>query len=584
MVDSTKASGHAAIETQPATVGDVAMANAPSTGPSQNPAPQNPAPQNGSLDTASMSLTDGGVADDLVTSSGNDRVISGADGDVAGDLVTSPGNDRAISRADVAATVSSTLSDVRRKVLGFLKTRGRDTPDFLIFALIALSFVSVLAIANTIRHVTHQRTIVNAIAHRDSDQAILAQRITDASAGMDAFAAKALVSGGDFYTQNIKLRVAALPKVVNSVLTEKGKLPSNFEERRIRVLDRLRRASENASGTDQNSKERQLLLNMQLGVVDYLVQLQAADGLRNEGKLVEAAEAYVSAVDAMDRTILPSASAFENVTGVALLNTLNRHRDSTSNTVGWLGGLCGFSVVLLVALQLFLFRRTNRTLNPALLLATLLVVLFMLATIGSVSRSKDGVSNAKSAFARVNNLRLARSKAYIANANERRSLLLPEEKGYSDTYEQAITDVVGSTEVAGIVELAKWMESGGYGSYDGLLGSFVQQPDKGMPDRVELVKSVNALADYVTIHGSIVGLSIDDPKFASTLTKQDKAFERFLGANDKAIEVNKKQFDADMSNALANLDGFATKGWLVLVGLLSLIVIGLLPRINEYRG
>ena len=144
-------------------------------------------------------------------------------------------------------------------------------------------------------------------------------------------------------------------------------------------------------------------------------------------------DAYRRADDILHTTLLPAVDTLDKVNDDAL-NAAAERAAATFTATLLLTILAGLLLLtVLIAAQLFLTRRTHRTLNPGLLAATIVTGLYLLHTIVTFAAVGSRFRAAKSdAFDSVRALWHARAVAYDANADESRWLL---DRPLAATYE-----------------------------------------------------------------------------------------------------------------------------------------------------
>jgi hypothetical protein len=458
------------------------------------------------------------------------------------------------------------------------RTKSR-TPNLFAAALLLVSLLTIITMFVNLRNVREQRADLTRIATTRSAQAILAQRVTDAAAGMDAFAARSLALQTPLYTDTFTARQKSLPTLASDLLSDKTIDPS-FQERRAKLLDRLRKSSENAGKTN-SSTQRKLILMLQLGTADYLSQLEIANSFREAGNRDAETRSYAQASDLIDQSLLPTADQFEKDANTQW-RTLQARSDSAARS--HLGVISALSVLLLLALlaaQALVFIRTKRILNAPLLVATLLILALSGFTILRVNASRSSLSSANESFDRVNRLRQIRSLSYVANANESRFYALSRSE-YRNAFDATITKIVGNaTERATLLSSFESKSE----TVGGLLGGFAgDRWVKTSSDTPAIIESVNQLLRYVNFAQESMGSIANADSLRTRIVNEDRVFAAFQKANQEAIDINKKKFDAEMKASLDATSPMRSVSWFSLLACLTLLFAGLLPRIREYRG
>ncbi len=157
------------------------------------------------------------------------------------------------------------------------------------------------------------------------------------------------------------------------------------------------------------------------------------------GDSAAAAQAYDKAVSVMDKTIIPITVDLTRLVKNDFDSTNTKHDQAVSRTVGWLVALGLLLLVAIVGVQFLLFKRTNRVMNPALMAAAALTVLFMILTIRPAYGSRSQLTAADRSFGAVYQMRQIRSTGYVASSQESRALLLPQQAA---TYEAGFRNSV----------------------------------------------------------------------------------------------------------------------------------------------
>jgi hypothetical protein len=207
-----------------------------------------------------------------------------------------------------------------------------------------------------------------------------------------------------------------------------------YAERRATVTDQLATAAGNARDDPERVAVGELLDG--LGTFEALVT--RARLLSDTGDTAGALDSYRQATDLMHEQRLPAADRLSGDNVAALERAYDDARSGATARSTLLVAVGTVLVAVLLATQLFLYRRTRRVLNPALLVATVIAVgLVASLTIVLQAGAEDLRAANHDAFASVLTLSTARSVAYDANADESRYLL---DRSRADAYEQAFLD------------------------------------------------------------------------------------------------------------------------------------------------
>jgi len=278
-------------------------------------------------------------------------------------------------------------------------------------------------------------------------------------------------------------------------------------------------------------------------------------------------------------------------------------------------GFLGFGVVLLaglVLLQLFLFKRFHRVLNPALAAATVVTLVFMIGGAVAANSSSTDFHTAKTdAFDSVIALSQAKATSSGMNADESRWLLA---HGYAQSErfvesfragEQAIADQPGgSTTFDGYVNVMKQIVDTPLNA-DNLSDTSVTNLSKKSSFGAEFqnitfpteggkaLAAFNAYVAYIEDDARLRAMPLSTPEQVKaaidfdtnndTPGTSDQTFNTYSAALDSVIGVNESHFESSMP---ASRDVIGTWTWLPYVLALLIIgltVLGLRPRLNEYR-
>jgi hypothetical protein len=464
-----------------------------------------------------------------------------------------------------------------------------NTPQFLQLAQYIICGSSLLLFTTAVSSIQQQRQAVNIIGKDAASNVLLAQRLKDAPAGMDAYAVKALLTKSILNPANLANRQQALTNTVESLLNDDGKGKSSnasFAERRQKLAQRLLQASENISGGKTDQGERRPILTMQLATLDYLEQLQKAQDYQAVNREAESLSAYRSAVDILENSLIPAADELDKAALAKLDTAYSQQKTNVANTAVWLA-MAGFAVIAqLIALQLFISLRTRRTLNIPLLLATISIGAFIIWAIVLIQTSGENLHIAReNVFSSLHSLRQARSLTYTANANESRALLLKNEAArFEQAFNSNIQKII-AVPTNSLPNLAIMTAQGNTSTnIGGFLGDTLRQPFMA-GEAAALGENLTMLDRYLQTSSKVRSLARSSPPAAVALASGQAGddFNNFLKANQKAINVNKKAFDESIASSAEPLEGFESKSWTVLILIVFLVFLGLRPRIREYN-
>jgi hypothetical protein len=261
----------------------------------------------------------------------------------------------------------------------------------------AISFL--LAIAS-IYGVNSQRKALKAVGSDAVPSILTAQQLRDSFADTDA-------------------------NLANELLLKSGenqKTKEDFNQNQKKIADRLLYASKNITSLP----EERIIQGLQFNTLQYFLKLQEVRDAHKLGNAVNTLNLYREAAKIIDEKILPEAARLDQVNFDQLavsydsINTWNGARTLL------IALLALSQISILVTIQIFLYRRTNRVLNVRLLGATAIAMIFFGYTMFSlVSASKNLKVAKEDAFDSLHALRKMRAISYKANGDESRYLLDP---------------------------------------------------------------------------------------------------------------------------------------------------------------
>ena len=306
---------------------------------------------------------------------------------------------------------------------------------------------------------------------------------------------------------------------------------------------------------------------------------------------------YQQATDLMGTSILPSVSSLTSVSA-STLNASYTSGTSTAWTATSVVIAAGVALIaVLVALQLYLSARFRRLVNPALVAATVVAVVFVLTASTRLSAESGHLTVAKrDAFDSILALTQARAASYAGNADESRYLVDP---ARSAQYQQAFLATsqrladVGNVGIFGydaaLAADIRAYETSGEVRFGGYLGSEF----RNITFPGERAAAVAALLAYQVYER-------DDRKLrAMAKTNLAAAVGYDIGTAPGQSDRAFNAYDADLSsviaiNSAAFTDAFHagegdTAPWNLvfpLAGaalLAALVLAGVRPRLAEYQ-
>lgn len=307
----------------------------------------------------------------------------------------------------------------------------------------------------------------------------------------------------------------------------------------------------------------------------------------------------------MDESLLPAADTLDRVNYEELKSVYSRQM-LTSNLTTAFVVLAGLAMLGgLVGIQMYLSHRMRRTLNPALLLATVAALFLFLLAFGALATEQSRLKVAKEdAFESVHALWQARAIAYQANAEESRYLLDPSWKSDAQRAFFHETGELAKLPPGMSVEDLLAMESRGQ-KVDGFTGYLADELNNitFSGEREAAVKTLGAFEEYLKVDAEVRRLENSGQHQAAvdlcvgTATGQsDWAFTQFDDALGETLQINRKQFDQAVESGLAAVGALGGrlsmkeivstlefKSLLLSLLIAILIAAGIAPRIKEYE-
>lgn len=452
------------------------------------------------------------------------------------------------------------------------------TPQLIRSGLYIVWGAGLLSLTTTILGIQDQRNAIKTVGKDTVPSIITAQRLKDGMAGMDAFAAS------EFLVPSSNTQNSFLEPVEKD---NDGTIVQSYNERYRSVTERLIAAANNIT----YDEEREPIQTMQLGIGEYVAKIQQARDAHARRDQAGTLAAYLSAVEILDKTLLPAADRLDQANLKVLDRTYGEQRFASARSLFLIAivtlGLAG----ILVMLQLFLSQRTRRTFNPFLLSATAIALLFLVHTIGSLLSASNHLKVAKEdAFDSMHVLRQARALSYGANADESRYLLdvrnaATHEQAFFNKLNQIAAPPIGQT-LEQIILLAQ--QDTKLTGLTGFLGeelSNITFPG----ERQAVIDNLSTLSQYLQIDKQIRQLQ-QSGKYREAIAlcvgnnpgESNWAFEQFKKANQKTYDVNDKAFKDAITQGDQDLEGFEVKSTIVTITIALLVLLGVMPRLKEY--
>jgi hypothetical protein len=445
-----------------------------------------------------------------------------------------------------------------------------NTPQILRNGLYAVWGTSLLLLLFSIAGVTSQRQTIKTVGKDAAPSILAAQQLRDSFADIDASLANELL----------------LDPVKNG--QELTQVFANFDKNRKKIADRLVAAAKNITYPE----EENILQTLQLKGSEYFLKLQEARDARRRGDRVGALAVYRSAADTIDRDILPQAEQLDRVNLQALENTYNS-QGTYNGAMSLFIALVGLVTIgILVSIQLFIYQRMRRILNPHLLGATAIAILFLGYTLNAIVSASVNLKVAKEdAFDSIHSLRQARALSYMANADESRYLLDPEnkdkhERAFNSKIAKLVTLPPGRKSLTDIIKSIPTTANEKF-QLSGFTGFYAEQL-KNITFEGELAVTLDTLIkldNYLKIDTEIRQLARAG-KIAEAIAlctgKSNDVFDEYRAANEKVRLINEQAFAAKIGAGNDNLRNFEIIALTAIGSIAILTLFGLRPRLAEY--
>jgi hypothetical protein len=367
-----------------------------------------------------------------------------------------------------------------------------------------------------------------------------------------------------------------------------------IEKQRLKVTDSLVDAAQNITYGDAE-KVPIRAMTRDLGL--YLERAAEARLRYEQGDLPGARTSYWQATDLLHRNLLVEANDLDAANKLELdaAYTSGKRETRGAELVACLVGL--LLVGALLALQIFLFRKTRRVFSAPILLATFLAVILPVYLAVRFTAASESLRVAKEdAFDSIHSLVRARTIAYDLNGDESRFLLdTNDARGFGAAFKSKVatlsttaTDKPPSR--AELVERKRNMAAGRQVKDTGLfwneLDNVTFDGEYAAANRMVL-----AFRDYLTIDLRVRKLAASG-KMADAVElaigdkpdESNAAFDRFDVALAATVDINRAAFDHEMDSTNGNLGTAETVSVALCLLIAGLTWLGLRPRLREYTA
>ena len=427
--------------------------------------------------------------------------------------------------------------------------------------------VSLLLLVISIQGFRAQRDALKTVGDDTVPSILLAQRLKDSFADMDAsLANELLLKPGD---------------------RGQAEVLKNFDTNSKKIAERLTGVAKNIV----YKGEQELVQTLQLNGSAYLLKLQEARDTHKRGDPSGTLNIYRDAASLMDNGIIKKAEEISKLNADELNNKYQEQKNNNFG-IGVLISLIGFvQIAILVAVQIFLYQRMRRILNLPLLGATAISIIFLGYALSSLGAAAASLKIAKEdAYESLFALRQMRSLSYKANGDESRYLL---DRVNAATHEQAFNNKIDS-----IIKLPANQSNAmvianvdrGKSTAE-LIGLFADELNNitFAGEKEAAIETFVKFNDYLAIDKTIRQL-YRSGKVAEAIAlcignkpgQSNFAFDAYKDAQTRLIALNEKEFYRNIkigNDRLANFEIIAVAA-LITVSILTLL--GLRPRLMEY--
>lgn len=465
-----------------------------------------------------------------------------------------------------STTAVTTTTTATSKLIATLKNaRNWNTPQRYKAFQYAIWGLSGAMVITVIGAVGGQRATTQQIGRDSSQSVLMAERLKNTVAGMDAFTANELL------TQT------------NSPDAQKA-----FEGYQGRYKDYTDRFIALAENITYDKAEREPIQSIQKDMGEYIRLLQTARTLKLKGDTAGMLIPYREAITLLDNKIIPTIDQLRNVNADQMQLQIRGDRAAARLFGVILVG--GLLIACLVTLQLFLVKKTNRQFNQLLLVATAIASLFLLHSTAALSRAASALAVARDdAFPSLKSMREARALSYRANADESRYLLDPaNQQIHEDQFKQKVKTIMLLPRDLTVDDINRKISNNAKEDLKrvtGLVAGAVNNITfKG--EGPALVEALRAWQNYVDVDTKIrQKAQAGDRQGAISLClgESDAAYEKFKEALEKVQIINEEAMEAALKKSDASLAFFEAQAAIALLLVAILTQQGLKPRIKEYQ-
>ena len=395
--------------------------------------------------------------------------------------------------------------------------------------------------------------------------------------------------------QHLKVSVADLDaNVANELIAPVGQSATSvkgYDTDRKEITASLIKAAGNIT---YGESERIPLTDLTNALAGYEQKATRARLLHTRGDEPRAIAAYREARTQLQGEVYPAADALTKANQDALTR-----EDRTLSTEGGVAtgfvALIGVGLLLvLVAGQIYLARRTNRVLNPGLLAATVVAAFTVVALLRAFAVAGEQVRVARDdAFISLSALWKARAVAYDANGDEsvwlydptRRAAL---EKGFESKAALLLKQSDARPALAEMSALATTgsIPPGATGFLPTEINNITFAGEKEAALDANRAWGAYLVSDAKLRDLENTGSHTEAVRFCVGMApgQSNYAFDQFDKALDKVITINHSAFRAAVGRGFAAVNGYEVGLPLAALAIIGCTFAGLRPRIREYEG
>ncbi len=457
------------------------------------------------------------------------------------------------------------------------------TPGRIALCFVAVVLFLLLAAAASLHAASSAESVIQTLGTDAEPSVVLALKIGATLADMDAAAADDALGGG--YSATGASR--------------------RWREDKAALDGLLVQSSRNVTYADETTALQGLL--RWLG--EYHASLAEVRGAADQARPFIATQRLQWSHRLLTEFVQPEADALAMANRTPLEAAYRRYNDLATGLGRGSVWSAALVAVVLIAVQVFLWRRTHRMFSPPLVLATLIALVLAGGLLAATLREREAVRSAKAdCYDSLDPLYAAKGVVALMNSDLSYWLLDPitrqAQSAALDAHVRALLDVDRKDRLAmsreqlilqlrANLDTAQSLEQRGrteaaraaLPATSGLLGKELANITFGAAERGPATDAVRSLLDFVHAAERVRLLGAQDQMVQAVRVRNTDGVATLAGlqgALDRTIAVNQAQFDARIGQAqrLAGSTPAVVCAGLALIGLLT--AAGLWPRYREY--